>query len=90
MPGKEKQAKAKDFLVQYAWWQIRAGNASRYEIVENFQSVEGERGSHAVVLGLYLVVFVRFGHGGESELWSWENDTSSSIKSIELETKRSV
>ena len=52
-----------------------------------FQSVEGERGSHAVVLGLYLVVFVRLGHGGESRFVSWANDTSSSIKSIELEMK---
>jgi len=55
-------------------------DASWYEIVEKIQSVEGERGSHAVVLGLYLVVFVRLGHGGESRFVSWANDTSSSIK----------
>lgn len=55
--------------------------------LRKIQSVEGERGSHAVVLGLYLVVFVRLGQRGESKLVSWANDTSSSIKAIELETK---
>ena len=57
------------------------------EIVEKIRSVEGECGSHAVVLGLYLVVFVRLGQGGESKLVSWANDTSSSIRSIELKKK---
>jgi len=56
MPGKEKASQDQRLFSTICMVANPCRDASWYEIVEKIQSVEGERGSHAVVLGLYLVV----------------------------------